>query len=175
MSRIRRMSNIRHYRISHCRKYAITKRTPIGRLNASQRLRLHLLQVNLIEYRMQHGHTLIEHVKTFNNMIQVIIFNINILNEESKYDALYNTLPLNYKGNLHLISESGEANNYETLVYLFLEANTWHNLTKSVILTESPNLRSSRGKVKGMPWLKKLSTIVLERENIAESIPRREH
>ena len=60
------------------------------------------------------------------------------------------------------------------LVYLFLEANTWHNLTKSAILTESPNLRSSRGKAKGMPWLKKLSTIVLERENIAEFIPRRE-
>ena len=79
-------------------------------------------------------------------------------------------MPLNYKGSLHLISESGEANNYETLVYLFLEANTWLNLTKSVILTESPNLRSSRGKAKGMSWLKKLSTIVLERENIAESI-----
>ena len=73
---------------------------------------------------MQPGHTLVEHVKTVHNMIQVIIFNGNILNEESKYDALYNTLPLNYKGSLHLISKSGEANNYETLVYLFLEANT---------------------------------------------------
>ena len=125
MSRIRRMSNIRHYRISHRRKYAITKRTPI-------------------------------------------------VNEESKYDALYNTLSLNYKGSFQLISESGEANNYETLVYLFLEANTWHNLTKSAILTENPNLRSSRCKAKGMSWLKKLSTVVLERENIAESIPRRE-
>ena len=123
---------------------------------------------------MQPGHTLIEHVKTVNNMIQVIIFNKNILNEESKYNALYNTLPLNYKRSLQLISESGEANNYETLVYLFLEANTWHNLTKSAILTESPNLRSSRCKTKGMSWLKKLSTIVNERENIAESIPRRE-
>ena len=148
MSRIRRMSNIRHYRISHRRKYAITKRTPIGRLNASQRIRLHLLQVNLVEYRMQPGHTLIEHVKTVNNMIQVIIFNGNILNEESKYDALYNTLPLNYKGSLRLISESGKTNNYETLVHLFLEVNTWHNLTKSAILTESPDLRSSRGKAK---------------------------
>ena len=97
---------------------------------------------------MQPGHTLIKHVKTANNMIQVIIFNGNILNKESKYDALYNTLPLNYKGSLHLISESGEANNYETLIYLFLEANTCHNLTKSAILTESPNLRSSRGKAK---------------------------
>ena len=144
------MSNIRHYQILHRRKYAITKRTPIGRLNASQRLRLHLLQVNLAEYRMQHGHTLIKHVKTVNNMIQVIIFNGNILNEENKYDALYNTLPPNYKGSLHLISESGEANNYETLVYLFLEANTWHSLTNSAILTESSNLRSSRGKAKGM-------------------------
>ena len=113
-------------------------------------------------------------MKTINNMIQVIIFNRNILNKESKYDNLYNTLPLNYKGSLNLISESGEVNNYETLVYLFLEANTWHNLTKSAILTESPNLRSSRGKAKGMPWLKKLGTIVLERENIAKSIPRRE-
>ena len=168
------MSNIRHYRISHRMKYAITKRTPIGRLNASQRLRLHLLQVNLVEYRMQPGHTLIEYAKIVNNMIQVIIFNRNILNEESKYDALYNTLPLNYKGSLHLISESGEANNYETLVYLFLEANTWHNLTKSAILTESLNLPSSRGKAKGMSWLKKLSIIVLERENIVESIRMRE-
>ena len=123
---------------------------------------------------MQPSHTLIKHVKTINNMIQVIIVNGNILNEESKYDALYNTLPLNYKGNLHLINEYGEGNNYETLVYLFLEANTWHNLTKSAILTDSPNLRSSRGKAKGMPWLKKLSTIVLERVNIVESIPRRE-
>ena len=113
---------------------------------------------------MQPGHTLIEHVKTINNMIQVIIFNGNILNEENKYDALYNTLPLNYNGSLYLISESGEANNYETLVYLFLEANTWHSLTKFAILIESPNLRSSRGKAKGMPWLKKLNTIVLERE-----------
>ena len=78
MSRIRRMSNIRHYRISHRMKYAITKQTPIRRLNASQRLRLHLLQVNLAEYKMQPGHTLIEHVKTVNNMIQVIIFNRNI-------------------------------------------------------------------------------------------------
>ena len=131
------MFNISHYRISHRRKYAITKRTPIERLNASQRLRLHLLQVNLDEYRMQPCHTLIEHVKTVNNMIQVIIFNGNILNKESKYDALYNTLPLNYKGSLHFISESGEINNYETLVYIFLEANTWHNLTKSAILTET--------------------------------------
>ena len=146
----------------------------LQRLNASQRLRLHLLQVNLAEYRMQPGHTLIEHVKIVNNMIQVIIFNGNVLNEKSKYNALYNTLPLNYKGSLQLISEYGEANNYETLVYLFLEANTWHNLTKSAILTESPNLRSSRCKAKGMSWLKKLSTIVHERENIAESIPRRE-
>ena len=119
MSRIRRMSNIRHYRISHHRKYAITKQTPIGRLNASQRLQLHLLQVNLVEYRMQPSHTLIEHVKTVNNMIQVIIFNGNILNEESKYDALYNTLPFNYKGSLHLISESGEANNNETGISIF--------------------------------------------------------
>ena len=63
------MSNIRHYRISHHKKYAITKRTPIGRLNESQRPRLHLLQVNLTEYRMQPGHTLIEHVETVNNMI----------------------------------------------------------------------------------------------------------
>ena len=97
---------------------------------------------------MQPGHTLIEHVKTVNNMIQVIIFNGNILNEESKYDALYNTLPLNYKGSLCLNSESGKTNNYETLVHLFLEVNTWHNLTKSAILTESPDLRSSRGKAK---------------------------
>ena len=81
MSRIRRMSNIKHYQISHRRKYAITKQTSIGRLNASQRLRLHLLQVNLVEYRMQPSHTLIEHVKTVNNMIQVMIFNGNILNE----------------------------------------------------------------------------------------------
>ena len=174
MSRIRRMSNIRHYRISHRRKYVIMKRTPIGRLNVSQTLRLHLLQVNLIEYRMQPGHTLIKHVKTVNNMIQVIIFNGNILNEEGKYDALYNTLPLNYKGSLQLISESGEATNHETLIYLFLEANTWHNLTKSAILIESPNIRSSRCKAKGMSWLKKLSTIVLEKENIAKSIPKRE-
>ena len=101
MSRIRRMSNIRHYRISHRRKFAIMKRTPIGRFNASQRLRLHLLQVNLAEYRMQPGHTLIEHVKTVNNMIQVIIFNGNIVNEESKYDVLYNTLPLQRKFPTH--------------------------------------------------------------------------
>ena len=37
------------------------------------------------------GFSLIEHVKLVNNMIQVIIFNGNILNEESKYDVLYNT------------------------------------------------------------------------------------
>ena len=85
----------------------------------------------------------------------------------------YTTLCL-FKGSFQLISESGEANNYETLIYLFLEANTWHNLTKSAILIENPNLQSSRCKAKGMPWLKKLSTIVFERENIAESIPRRE-
>ena len=83
MSRIRRMSNIMHYRISHHRKYVITKRTPIRKLNTSQRLRLHLLQVNTAEYIMQgegkRKRTILVYIVSCYNYFRFVIIFISLL------------------------------------------------------------------------------------------------
>ena len=61
---------------------------------------------------------------------------------------------------------------YDGDVYLFLEDNIWHNLNRTSNLDISPNLRISKGPSLNFSWLKKMTTSIMNKEKIEESMPR---
>ena len=60
---------------------------------------------------------------------------------------------------------------YDGAVYKFLEDNVWHNLNKTSKLAISPNLGLSKGPSLNFPWLKKMTTSIMDKEKIEESMP----
>ena len=185
MSRLRRMQRLNAYRELRRNKRNPYKHlkiaSPIACRYPEQRQRLKQLEENLAAYRMKSEHTLIEHVKTVNDMLQEITHKGHVLNNEEKYLRLLRTLPENYQQNLKCfrlteIDEdfwsksnderdmmNGKSLSYETLVYLFLEDNTWKNLNKTSKLALSPNLMTSNGYSSSFPWLKKMVTSIMDK------------
>jgi len=194
-SRLRRMINLEIYQHKRRNKRIPGRprivRTPIRPRTFQQRQKLADLESNLEEYRMSPDHTLIEHVKIVNNMLQELIDNGKPLDEKEKYDALKTTLLEGLKealesywtveGDKVMSSDKtydfdflhGKTNVYKTLVYLFVEDNTLKkNMSRSSVLAESSTLRSAKHRVGSNLWLKDMVTDILDREGFEQSIPK---
>ena len=183
MSRLRRMQRLNVYRELRRNKrnpYKQLKITsPIACRYPEQRQRLKQLEENLAAYRMKSEHTLIEHVKTVNDMLQEITHKGHVLNYEEKSSYRMKCFRLTEidedfwsKSNDECDMMNGKSLSYETLVYLFLEDNTWKNLNKTSKLALSPNLMTSKGYSSSFPWLKKMVKSIMNKENFEQSIPR---
>ena len=148
--------------------------------------------VELQNYFMKEEHTIIEHIKVVNEMLQKIMKLGIIIPEFKKYEALKNTLPMTLQEKLEGfwldVTDKdfwtdfdeqedflrGKTRNYDTLIYLFLEDHFWKNLKKSTILSGSSSLRrTSRTSMSIFPWHQNLVENIFNYAWFERSVPKR--
>ena len=120
---------------------------------------------------MKPEHTMCEHIKLVNQMMQEIIHSGKSMGENSKKFAFYSTLP--FKDGQHYLRlwDSSDRISYDDSVYLFLEDNISHNLNRTSKLAITPNSRIAKRSNTNFPWFKKMTTSIMEKEKIEESMP----
>ena len=177
MSYVERMQRISEYReLRKNRPRRIGARivsTPHVPRTRAQQERVTHLENELRQYKMKPEHTLCEHIRIVNQKIEEVIHSGKMMNDSQKWNALYSTLPFQYGQRLiKMWYCSDEKFPYDGDVYLFLEDNIWHNLNRTSNLDISPNLRISKGPSLNFSWLKKMTTSIMDKEKIEESMSR---
>ena len=177
MSYVERMKRISDYReLRRNRPRCIGARivaTPHIPRTREQQERVRQLTNELATYQMKAEHTLCEHIRIVNQKIEQIIRSGKRMNDMQKWFALQYTLPDEYSYCFSIIFAAiKEDVSYDEYVYACLEDNIWHNLKRMSKLTISPNIRISKGYTINFPWLKKMTTTIMDKEKIKESMPR---
>ena len=176
MSYVERMQRISDYReLRRNRPRRIGARiitTPRVTRTTAQQQRVRQLTDELDQYRMKSEHTLCEHVRLVNQKIEDLIHSGKRLGNVSKIYQLFSTLPFWYGQRLLRLWDTHDKISYDELVAVFFKDNIWHNLNRTSNLAISPNLRISKGPSLNFPWLKKMTTSIMDKEKIEESMPR---
>ena len=122
---------------------------------------------------MKPEHTLCKHIRIVNQKIEQIIRSGKRMNDMQKWFALQSTLPDEYSYHFSIIFAGiKEDVSYDEYVYACLEDNVWHNLKRMSKLTISPNIHISKGPSINFSWLKKMTTSIMDKEKIEESMLR---
>ena len=122
---------------------------------------------------MKSEHTLREYIRIVNQKIEQIIRSGKKMNDMQKQFTLQYTLPDEYSYRFSIIFAAiKEDVSYDKYVYACLEDNVWHNLKRTSKLAISPNIRISKGPTINFPWLKKMTTSIMDKEKIEELMTR---
>ena len=173
VERMDRLSRYRELRRNRPRRNgARIISTPHVPRTAEQRQRLANLANELSQYEMKSDHTLCEHIRIVNQMIEAVIRCGRIMSKLDKVHALSLTLPNDTAHKFTMIWAANTELPYDDLVYLLLEDDVNHNLNRTCKLANSSNFRLSKGPSINYPWMKNMTTVIMDREKIEESMPR---
>ena len=174
VERMKRISDYRELRRNRPRRIgARIVATPHIPRTREQQERVRQLTNELETYQMKPKHTLCEHIRIVNQKIEQIIRSGKRMNDMEKWFALQSILSDEYSYHFSIIFAAiKEDVSYDKYVYACLEDNVWHNLKRTSKLAISPNIRISKGPTINFPWLKKMTTSIMDKEKIEESMPR---